>query len=140
MSPFLATALLLTASNAFMAYAWYGHLADGRRSTALWIAIGTSWLIALPEYCLAVPANRIGQRALSLNQLKILQEGISIAVFLAISLWAWKQVPRWQDLLAYGLIIAGLAVALLTRAEPGAATMDRATAPASAGTPDRSDP
>jgi len=129
MPPALATVLLLIASNAFMAYAWYGHLSDGRRATALWIVIATSWLIALPEYCLAVPANRIGQRAFSLNQLKILQEGISIAVFLVISLWAWKQVPRWQDLLAYALIIAGLAVALLTRATPDGTTASGAPSP-----------
>jgi uncharacterized protein (DUF486 family) len=116
MPPALATVAMLIASNAFMTWAWYGHLQDGRRDSALWIAIGSSWLIALPEYCLAVPANRIGAGAFSLNQLKILQEGIAIAVFLVVSLVAWKQVPRWQDLLAYALILGGLAVALLSRA------------------------
>ena len=111
----LSTILLLIASNAFMAYAWYGHLHDGRKDGALWLAIASSWLIALPEYCLAVPANRLGRETFTLSQLKLLQEGISIAVFLVISLWAWKQVPRWQDLLAFGLILGGLAVGLLGR-------------------------
>jgi len=50
MPPALATILLLIAANAFMAYAWYGHLHDGRKDAALWLAIATSWLIALPEY------------------------------------------------------------------------------------------
>ena len=64
MPPALATVLLLVASNAFMAYAWYGLLHDGRRDGARWLAIASSWLIALPEYCLALPANRLG-RAMS---------------------------------------------------------------------------
>jgi len=56
-----------------------------------------------------------GRGTFSLAQFKILQEAISIVVFLAFSLWAWKQIPRWQDLLAFALILAGLAVALTGR-------------------------
>ncbi len=115
MPPALATISLLLVSNVFMTYAWYGHLRDGRQTSALWVVILTSWLIALPEYALAVPANRIGATTFTTHQLKILQEGLSILVFLAMTAAMWKELPRWQDLLAYALIIAGLAVALLSR-------------------------
>jgi uncharacterized protein (DUF486 family) len=78
----LLTPLLLVASNFFMTYAWYGHLRDFK-SKPLWIAIGVSWLVAFFEYCLQVPANRIGyeQAGLSLAQLKVMQEIITMAVF-----------------------------------------------------------
>ncbi|HYE05289.1 MAG TPA: DMT family protein [Planctomycetota bacterium] len=113
----MRTVLLLLASNCFMTLAWYGHLTV--RSASLWAVILVSWLIALPEYCLAVPANRWGHVAhggqFSAPQLKILQEGISVAVFLAFSLIVLREVPRWQDLVAFLLIGAGLAVALLSR-------------------------
>ena len=83
MPPALATVLRLVASNAFMAYAWYGHHHDGRRDGALWLAIAGCWLIALPEYCFAVPDNRLGRATLSLN---LLHEGIGVAVFLVIAM------------------------------------------------------
>jgi hypothetical protein len=112
--------LLLVASNVFMTVAWYGHLLF--KGASLPVVILASWLIALPEYCLAVPANRFGHLsqggAYTAPQLKIVQEGISITVFLAFTLWVLHETPRWQDLLAFGLILAGLAVALLTRATP----------------------
>jgi uncharacterized protein (DUF486 family) len=111
------TVLLLLLSNCFMTYAWYGHVK--KPGMVLWVAILSSWLIALPEYCLAVKANRLGHvdfgGRFTTPQLKILQEGISIAVFLGFSLWFLKEIPRWQDLAAFGLIFAGLALALMPR-------------------------
>ena len=89
MTPRLALVLapvLLVLSNIFMTYAWYGHLKDFK-SKPLWIAILASWLIALLEYCLQVPANRVGfqQAGYSLSQLKIMQEVITMGVFAAFA-------------------------------------------------------
>ena len=111
----MTTVLLLLASNVFMTVAWYWHLSSHRFS--LLIIILMSWLIALPEYCLAVPANRIGHISnggpFTAPQLKILQEGIALTVFLAFSILYLKEMPRWTDFPGMGLIMAGLAVALL---------------------------
>jgi uncharacterized protein (DUF486 family) len=71
---------LLVVSNVFMTVAWYAHLRD-LRSKPLWIAIAVSWGIALLEYCAQVPANRIGYGTLTLPQLKIIQEVITLSVF-----------------------------------------------------------
>ena len=78
--PIVPTALLLAASNLFMTFAWYGHLKH-LNARPWWIAALVSWGIALAEYLIQVPANRIGYTALSLAQLKILQEVITLAVF-----------------------------------------------------------
>jgi len=85
--PLIATPLLLVGSNIFMTYAWYGHLRDFK-SNPLWIVIGVSWMVAFFEYCLQVPANRIGyeQAGFSLAQLKVMQEVITMAVFAAFAL------------------------------------------------------
>ena len=85
--PLLVTPLLLVGSNIFMTYAWYGHLRD-MKASPLWIAIGVSWLVAFLEYCLQVPANRIGyeQAGYSLAQLKVMQEVITMAVFAAFAI------------------------------------------------------
>ena len=85
MTPRIALVLapvLLVLSNIFMTYAWYGHLKDFK-SKPLWIAIAASWLVAFLEYCLQVPANRIGfqQAGYSLSQLKIMHEVITMGVF-----------------------------------------------------------
>lgn len=110
----MPTILLLIASNCFMTLAWYGHLKF--KTAALPLVIILAWLVALPEYCLAVPANRLGHVSLgggyTAPQLKILQEGISIAVFVLFSLLVLKETPRWQDALALALIMSGLCVAL----------------------------
>ena len=78
----LWTPLLLVGSNLFMTYAWYGHLRD-LKASPLWIAVLASWGVALLEYALQVPANRIGfqQAGYSLQQLKVMQEVITMAVF-----------------------------------------------------------
>jgi uncharacterized protein (DUF486 family) len=113
----MRTVLLLVASNCFMTLAWYGHLKF--KSVGLPLVILLAWLIALPEYCLAVPANRLGHLSFggsyTAPQLKVLQEGISILVFVLFSLLVLKETPRWQDALALVLIMSGLCVALWPR-------------------------
>ena len=76
----MTTILLLVLSNVFMTFAWYGHLKYGHE-WPLWKAILVSWAIALPEYCLAVPANRLGYGEFSGFQLKIIQEVVTLIVF-----------------------------------------------------------
>ena len=83
--PIVPTTLLLVASNLFMTFAWYGHLKH-LNSSPWWIAALVSWGIALFEYLLQVPANRIGFSAMSLAQLKILQEVITLAVFVPFAI------------------------------------------------------
>ena len=102
----LPTVLLLAASNVFMTFAWYGHLKTlGGR--AWWIAALISWGIALFEYLLQVPANRIGYAAgISLGQLKIAQEVITLAVFVPFSILYMRQPPR-LDYLWAGLCLLG---------------------------------
>ena len=78
----MATIILLSLSNIFMTYAWYGHL-KYHADKPLWIAVLISWGIAFFEYCLQVPANRAGYGTMTLPQLKILQEVITILVFVA---------------------------------------------------------
>lgn len=113
----LITVLLLIGSNCFMTWAWYGHL-----KKAAWtipMAIGFSWLIALPEYLLQVPANRIGHISqggpFTAAQLKILQEAITMVVFIVFSLLILKEKPRWNEGLAMVLIFSGVLVAMLGR-------------------------
>ena len=79
----LLTVLLLVGSNVFMTFAWYGHLTRERfKAAPLWIVVIASWLIALLEYCFQVPGNRLGEQAgLTVGQLKIMQEIITLAVF-----------------------------------------------------------
>jgi hypothetical protein len=95
MSRLLQTALLLVASNAFMTFAWYAHLRNfGDRKW--YIAAVVSWSVALFEYLLQVPANRIGYGALSLGQLKILQEVIALLVFAPFALFYMRQPLGWN--------------------------------------------
>jgi len=88
--PTLVCAALLTLSNLFMTYAWYGHLKN-LQAQPWWIAALVSWGIALFEYLLQVPANRIGFRGLSLGQLKILQEVITLLVFVPFAVFYMDQ-------------------------------------------------
>jgi uncharacterized protein len=88
--PFVPTALLLTASNLFMTFAWYGHLKH-LNAKPWWIAALVSWGIALLEYLIQVPANRIGFTVFSLAQLKILQEVITLLVFVPFAVLYMKQ-------------------------------------------------
>src|ERR671927_385219 len=103
--PALACALLLACSNLFMTFAWYGHLKNFAASP-WWFAAIVSWGIALFEYLLQVPANRIGYTALSLAQLKILQEAITLSVFVPFAILYMKQ-PLKLDYLWAALCILG---------------------------------
>ena len=105
LSPVVASALLLAASNIFMTFAWYAHLKN-LSAKPWWIAALASWGIALFEYLLQVPANRIGYTALSLPQLKIMQEAITLAVFVPFALLYMKQ-PLKLDYLWASLCIMG---------------------------------
>jgi uncharacterized protein (DUF486 family) len=86
----MRTILLLVLSNVFMTFAWYRHL-KVQHNAPLWIAILTSWGIAFFEYCLAVPANRVGYGRFTLPQLKVLQEVITLAVFALFAAFWMKQ-------------------------------------------------
>jgi uncharacterized protein (DUF486 family) len=91
-----ATIALLVLSNVFMTVAWYAHLRD-LRDQPLWVAIGVSWGIAFFEYCLQVPANRIGADAsLTLPQLKIIQEIITLSVFAAFAVVYMGERIGWN--------------------------------------------
>jgi uncharacterized protein (DUF486 family) len=93
MHPIIATILLLTASNVFMTFAWYAHLKHLGQKPLLF-AILASWGVAFFEYMLQVPANRIGFSQLSLPQLKMLQEVITLSVFVPFSVWYMRQPVR----------------------------------------------
>ena len=110
----LRTVLLLTASNIFMTFAWYAHLKH-LNDRKWWIAALVSWGIALFEYLLQVPANRIGYTALSLGQLKIIQEVITLAVFVPFAVLYMRE-PLRLDYLWAGLCIVG-AVYFIFRAQ-----------------------
>ena len=99
------TVLLLICSNVFMTFAWYAHLRD-LRTRPLMIAVLVSWGIAFFEYLLQVPANRIGYTTLSLAQLKIMQEAITLTVFVPFAVLYMKQ-PIKLDFLWAALCIVG---------------------------------
>lgn len=113
MSDALKFVLLLTVSNTFMTMAWYGHLKH--KTTALWVAILTSWLIAFAEYVFQVPANRIGSRVFSLTQLKVGQECITLVVFLIYAFVVFREVPRWNTMVSMALIVVAVYFAFLGR-------------------------
>jgi uncharacterized protein len=104
-SPVFMSAALLVASNVFMTFAWYAHLKH-LAAWPWWVAALASWGIALFEYLLQVPANRIGFSALSLPQLKIMQEAITLAVFVPFAVLYMKQ-PIKLDYLWASLCILG---------------------------------
>ena len=104
-STMLTTTLMLVASNIFMTFAWYAHLKN-LADKPWYIAALISWGIALCEYMLMVPANRIGYTTLSLGQLKILQEVITLAVFVPFVVLYMGETLRWNYLWA-GLCLMG---------------------------------
>ena len=95
--------LLLTISNVFMTFAWYGHLKY--KGSALWIVILVSWGIALFEYCFQVPANRIGHEYFTAAQLKTMQEVITLVVFSIFSVLYLKEDFQWNYLVGFAFII-----------------------------------
>ena len=102
---FLKTTGLLIGSNLFMTFAWYAHLKDMAHRPWFFVAL-VSWGVAFFEYCLQVPANRIGHGAMSLPQLKILQEVVSLTVFVPFTVYYMGQPLKWNYVWA-GLCVLG---------------------------------
>lgn len=128
----LQTVVLLVISNVFMTLAWYGHLGGENRPTwpvlefiaslrhrPLMLAVVVSWAIAFVEYLFQVPANRIGSVVMSKAQLKILQEVLSLTVFVAMAILYWKERVSWNYLWAGMCLLAAV----------GFVFQDRATVP-----------
>jgi len=113
----LLSIALLIASNTFMTFAWYYHVK--KASWPLLMAIGVSWLIALPEYILQVPANRLGHvdhgGPFTLPQLKIIQEAVTLAVFSVFTIVIAKERLRTTDVIAFVLIFAAVVISMLGR-------------------------
>ena len=109
----MPTVLLLVASNVFMTFAWYGHLKH--RSAPLLTVIVVSWLIAFGEYCLQVPANRIGYGRFTAYQLKLMQEAITLVVFVAFAYVYLGESLRWNHAASFACLLAAVAFAFWGR-------------------------
>jgi hypothetical protein len=125
------TILLLLASNVFMTAAWYGHLRF--KQVSLWKVILISWGIAFFEYCLQVPANRLGHGQFTAAQLKIFQEVITIVVFVAFAWLYLGESLRWNELVALALVFGAVVFATLPTPRPQPA--HARPAPAAASSP-----
>lgn len=101
------TVCLLVVSNFVMSYAWYGHLRT-MGNAPVWKVVLVSWAIALFEYSAMIPANRIGSRTMSLQQLKITQEAISLIVFIPFSLFVMERQISWNYAAAVACILAAV--------------------------------
>ena len=112
--PHLAPLILLLASNVFMTLAWYGHLKF--KSAPLLLVIVGSWSIAFVEYCLAVPANRIGHSVYSAAELKTMQEVITLVVFAVFSVAYLGEPLTWRHAAGFALIAAGAGLVFSGRA------------------------
>jgi uncharacterized protein (DUF486 family) len=104
----MTTVLLLLASNVFMTIAWYWHLRY--KDVPLWQAIVVSWSIAFIEYCLAVPANRMGYGRFTGAQLKVIQEAITVTVFSVFSVVYLRESFRWNYAVGFVLIVLAVAI------------------------------
>ncbi|MHB8055821.1 MAG: DMT family protein [Candidatus Aminicenantales bacterium] len=102
----MKTILLLSISNVFMTFAWYGHLKF--KNSALWKVILISWSIAFFEYCFQVPANRIGHGQFSAAQLKTIQEVITLIVFCVFSVTYLKESLKWNYLVGFSMILGAV--------------------------------
>ncbi len=102
----MKTVLLLILSNIFMTFAWYGHLKY--KHSPLWIVILASWGIAFFEYCLQVPANRMGHSHFTGVQLKLIQEVITLIVFSIFSVVYLKEPFRWNTLLGFAMMVGAV--------------------------------
>lgn len=111
--PAVAPWFMLLGSNVFMTFAWYGHLK--RKDVALPIVIVVSWLIAFLEYCLAVPANRIGSSVYSPAQLKVMQEAITLFVFVIFAALYLDQPIRISTVIGFCFILVGAMFIFLGR-------------------------
>src|ERR1700733_8348847 len=106
MSNIFYLVLLLIISNTFMTLAWYGHLKY--KTSALWLAILASWGLAFFEYVFQVPANRIGSETLSLTQLKIVQECITLVVFTVIAYLMFGESLKWNNFVSYLFLVGAV--------------------------------
>jgi uncharacterized protein (DUF486 family) len=102
----LKTIILLLASNVFMTFAWYGHLKH--KDKALWLVILVSWGIAFFEYCLQVPANRMGSSVFTTVQLKTIQEVLTLIVFAGFSVWYLGEPLRWNHAVGFAFLVAAV--------------------------------
>ena len=102
----MSTIILLTISNVFMTFAWYGHLKH--KNAALWKVVLVSWSIAFLEYCFQVPANRIGHARYSAAQLKTMQEVITLVVFSVFSVLYLKESLKWNYAAGFVCILAAV--------------------------------
>jgi hypothetical protein len=127
------TVVLLTISNVFMTFAWYGHLKF--KASPLWIAILASWLIAFVEYCFQVPANRLGHYQFSAAQLKVLQEVITLVVFGVFSVTYLREEFRWNYLLGFCLILGAVFCVFGLSADPRPTAAGETFVSAPAGDP-----
>lgn len=105
------TILLLVISNVFMTLAWYGHLKF--KQSPLWMAVILSWGLALFEYAFQVPANRIGSEVMSVTQLKILQEAITLVVFTIIAFLLFGETLKWNHFVSYAFLIGAVFFAFI---------------------------
>jgi len=110
----MLTVILLVISNVFMTFAWYGHLKH--RSAPVIEAIVISWLIAFGEYCFQVPANRIGYGQFTGYQLKIIQESVTLTVFVVFAYFYLGEPVRWNYAVSFVLLFAAVAFAFWGRA------------------------
>ncbi len=109
MISYLVPILLLVVSNLFMTAAWYGHLRH--KEMIIWQAVLLSWGIAFFEYCFQVPANRLGHGTYTVSQLKILQEAITIAVFIGFAWLYLHEPPRRHELIGMLVVFLGVLIA-----------------------------
>ncbi len=109
----LTPIVLLTISNVFMTFAWYGHLKF--KHQPLWLVILISWGIAFIEYCLMVPANRWGNANWSAAELKIIQEVITLVVFSVFATFYLREKLQWNHLAAFACILAAVAFTFLPK-------------------------
>jgi uncharacterized protein (DUF486 family) len=130
----MLTVILLTISNVFMTFAWYGHLKF--KEQPLWIVILASWLIAFVEYCFQVPANRIGHDQFSAAQLKIMQEVITMVVFGGFSVLYLREKLHWNYVVGFACILAAVYFVFVVP-PPGATNLEGGEQPAVSGTPSK---
>ena len=115
----MRTIILLTISNIFMTFAWYGHLKY--KNQALWLVILVSWGIAFFEYCFQVPANRWGHGQFSTTQLKVMQEVITLTVFCVFLLLYMREPLKWNYVAGFACLIAAVFFVFAFKEEPATA-------------------
>ena len=120
--------VMLTGSNVFMTFAWYGHLKYGK-DKPIWLVIGVSWGIAFFEYMLQVPANRWGSNVYSTAQLKVAQEIITLTVFSFFMVYVLGNKIRWNHLAAFVCVLAAACFIFIPDAHPKGKGVTAAVAP-----------